>query len=161
MAHRNLRLFDFIYKFYIPLVNNKNILVGFWHDTVVYDSHLIFCYMIRYMIKFIFIDEMCDFSRWLWRLRWLLKSRSHLHITSHLLTATRQYKKEKERAPASAKNKNPRRHVWKIKKVLAHQMVGSMRRRRETRFWAGCDLPCIFICTFERGENWITNLIKS
>lgn len=44
---------------------------------------------------------------------------------SHLLTATWRYKKEKERAPASAKNKNPRRHVWRNKKkALAHQMVG-------------------------------------
>lgn len=37
-------------------------------------------------------------------------------------------------------------------------MVASTRR--ETRFWAGCDLPRIFIRAFEYGENWITNTIN-
>lgn len=39
-------------------------------------------------------------------------------------------------------------------------MVASTRR--ETRFWAGCDLrlPRIFIRAFEYRENWITNTIN-
>lgn len=98
---------------------------------------------------------------WLFTLkltRCVLKSQVSPAYSSPPVNCNSAIQKEKERAPASAKNENPRRHVSKIKKVLAHQMVDAPRN--PLRAGCDCDLPRIFICDFECGENWITKLIE-